>query len=164
METYRVKLQAKKISSANCSNDETPGHEQSNMFMARFETNTDGQQEKSKSKISLSADLPIIKNLVKELTGSGWVMEIDRYTLIFEKEEARLFYSRRSGSLQLYWVGYGHQQIQAPLEQFNGVQDIILWMDTLYQIELQSPEPDPEEEVYALADLDPAEIIARIFE
>ena len=132
--------------------------------MARLQTNPIGLQEKSKSKISLNGDLPIIKKLIIELTGLGWEMESDKFTLIFEKEEARLFYSRRSGSLQLYWVGYGHQQIQAPLEQFNGVQDIILWMDMLYRIELQSAEPDPEEEVYVLADLDSLEIIARIFE
>jgi hypothetical protein len=132
--------------------------------MARLQTNPTGLQEKSKSKISLNGDHPIIKKLIIELTGLGWEMESDKFTLIFEKEEARLFYSRRSGSLQLYWVGYGHQQIQAPLEQFNGVQDIILWMDMLYKIELQSAEPDPEEEVYVLADLDSLEIIARIFE
>ena len=126
--------------------------------------NISGPQEKSKSKISLSCDLPIIKDLVIVLDQTGWEMEYDKFTLIFEKEEARLFYSRRSGSLQLYWVGYGHQKIEAPLEQFNQVEDIILWMDMLYQVELQSPAPDSEEEVYVLADLDPSDIINRIFE
>ena len=126
--------------------------------------NPNTPQEKSKREISLSADFQIIKDLVIVLKESGWSQIADKFTLIFEKEEARLFYSRRSGSLQLYWTGYGHQQIQAPLEQFKEVQDIILWMNLLYQIELQSPESDPEEETYVLADLDPSDIINRIFE
>jgi len=76
-----------------------------------------------------------------------------------------LFYSRRTNSLQLYWIGYGHQQIQAPLDQFNRVEDIVLWMDLLNHVELETPAPDTEdEEEDELADLDPAEIIDRIFE
>jgi hypothetical protein len=146
-------------------NDETPEHEQGNMFMARIRTqDLNGSKETSKSKISLNCDLPIIKDLVIVMAETGWSQVADKFTLIFEKEEARLFYSRRSNSLQLYWVGYGHQQIQAPLDQFNGVEDIILWMDLLYQIELQTPAPDPEDEPYVLADLDPSDIINRIFE
>ena len=95
---------------------------------------------------------------------SGWNQISDKFTIIFEKEEARLFYSRRTNSLQLYWIGYGHQQIQALLDQFNVVEDIILWMGLLNHVELETPAPDLEEEEDELADLDPAEIINRIFE
>jgi hypothetical protein len=126
--------------------------------------NPNTPQEKSKRELSLSRDFQIIRDLVIVMRESGWNQISDKFTIIFEKEEARLFYSRRSGSLQLYWVRYGHQQITAPLEQFKRVEDIIQWMDMLYQIELQSLEPDQEEETYVLADLDPLEIIARIFE
>ena len=112
----------------------------------------------------MNADFQIIKDLVIVMRESGWNQISDKFTIIFEKEEARLFYSRRTHSLQLYWIGYGHQQIQAPLDQFNGVEDIVLWMDLLNHVELQSPEPDVEEEEDELADLDPSEIIDRIFE
>ena len=98
---------------------------------------------------------------MKEL---GWNQISDKFTIIFEKEEARLFYSRRTNSLQLYWIGYGHQQITAPLDQFNQVEDIILWMELLNQVELVVPAPDMEEDEDEMADLDPAEIIDRIFE
>ena len=127
--------------------------------------NPNTPQEKSLSKISLSADFQIIKDLVIVMKESGWSQVSDKFTLIFEKEEARLFYSRRTNSLQLYWVGYGHQQIQAPLDQFKDVQEIILWMDLLNQIELEVPAPDPDdEEEDELADLDPSDIINRIFD
>ena len=121
-------------------------------------------QEKSNRDISLSRDFQIIKDLVIVMKESGWNQISDKFTIIFEKEEARLFYSRRTNCLQLYWIGYGHQQITAPLDQFNHVEDIVLWMDLLYTVELQSPEPDPEEETYVLSDLDPSDIINRIFE
>ena len=126
--------------------------------------NPNTPQEKSNRDISLSRDFQIIKDLVIVMRESGWNQISDKFTIIFKKEEARLFYSRRTNSLQLYWVGYGHQQIQAPLDQFNGVEDIILWMELLNQVELETPAPDPEEEEDELADLDPAEIINRIFE
>lgn len=126
--------------------------------------NPNTPQEKSIREISLSRDFQIIKDLVIVLKQSGWNQISDKFTIIFDKEEARLFYSRRTHSLQLYWAGYGHQQIQAPLDQFNQVEDIILWMDLLNHVELETPAPDTEEEVDELADLDPSDIIDRIFE
>ena len=127
--------------------------------------NPNTPQEKCKRDISLSRDFQIIKDLVVVMRESGWNQISDKFTIIFEKEEARLFYSRRTNSLQLYWVGYGHQQITAPLDQFNVVEDIILWMDLLNQVELETPAPDTDdEEEDELADLDPSDIINRIFE
>ena len=126
--------------------------------------NPNTPQEKSNRDISLSRDFQIIKDLVIVMKESGWNQISDKFTIIFEKEEARLFYSRRTNSLQLYWIGYGHQQITAPLDQFNQVEDIILWMELLNQVELVVPAPDMEEDEDEMADLDPAEIIDRIFE
>ena len=122
-------------------------------------------QGKSQSKISLNADFQIVKDLVIVLKELEWSQVSDKFTLIFGKEEARLFYSRRTGTLQLYWVGYGHQTIQAPLEQFKRVEDILLWIELLKEVEITEPEPEEEEEEEdELADLDPSDIIDRIFE
>ena len=111
-----------------------------------------------------------MKELMGVLSESGWTVELETTSLLFKKGEARLIYLRRANVLQIYWAGYGAQAIEAPLSDFAAAEDIMLWTELLYKVELVEPkrfaedydeDDEPEEEVSP--DLNPIDIINSIF-
>ena len=127
-------------------------------------------KEKCKRRIPLQTDSFVMKELMGVLSESGWTVELETTSLLFKKGEARLIYLRRANVLQIYWAGYGAQAIEAPLSDFAAAEDIMLWTELLYKVELIEPkrfaedydeDDEPEEDVSP--DLNPIDIINSIF-
>jgi hypothetical protein len=62
--------------------------------------------------------------------------------------------------LQIYWMGYGSQAIEADVFSFDSPETIVKWSEQLNDMELIAPQIDPDD----LEDLDSLDIIDRIFD
>ena len=72
-------------------------------------------------------------------------------------------YSRRSGFLQIYWNGFGHQTIQTSISDWKEAKDIVQWTSRLNEMELIQIYHEDEEEDYDLEGADPLALIDSIF-
>lgn len=115
-----------------------------------------------KKKIALQLDLPIIKELVLLMNKAGWELDPDPFYLLWKLEERRLMYSRRSGFLQIYWNGFGHQTIQTSLSDWAEAKDIVKWTTRLEDMELIQIYHEDEEE-FDFEESDSLSIINSIF-
>jgi len=118
-----------------------------------------------KKRLALQGDLPIVKELVILLHDLGWELVPDPLYLLWKNEERRVMYSRRSGFIQIYWNGFGHQTIQTPLSDWKEAQDIVEWTFKLNDIELIEIHHEEEEvgEEFDLEELDTFALIDSIF-
>jgi hypothetical protein len=114
----------------------------------------------SKSTIPLEFDPLIIQALTVKMQELGWTFEPDQHTILYTKGERCLIYLRRMKLLQIYWMGYGTQAIEADVFSFESVEAIVKWSQQLNDMELISPVIDLDD----IEDLDPMDIINRIFD
>jgi hypothetical protein len=112
-----------------------------------------------KKRVALELDPTIVKELVFLLNKAGWEMILDPLYLIWKCQERRLMYSRRSGFLQIYWNGFGHQTIQTSLSDWTTAKDIVEWTSLLNNIELIELKHEDEEDEN---DLEASETLALI--
>lgn len=115
-----------------------------------------------KKRIALELDLPIVKELVLLLHKAGWEMDPDPLYLLWRNEDRRLMYSRRSGFLQIYWNGFGHQTIQTSLSDWEEAKEIVKWTKKLNDIELIEVFHEDEEE-FDMEESDTLALIDSIF-
>jgi hypothetical protein len=114
----------------------------------------------AKSTIPLEFDPQIIQALTIKMQELGWAFEPEQHTILFTKGERCLIYLRRMKLLQIYWMGYGTQAIEADVFSFESVEAIVKWSKQLNDMELIAPVIDLDD----LEDLDPMDIINRIFD
>jgi hypothetical protein len=114
----------------------------------------------SKSTLPLKFDPQIVQDLTVKMLELGWNFEPDQHTILFTKGERCLIYLRRMKLLQIYWMGYGTQAIEADLFSFDSPETIVKWSEQLNDQELIAPVIDLDD----LEDLDPMDIIDRIFD
>jgi hypothetical protein len=114
----------------------------------------------SKSTFPLEFDPQIIQALTVKMQELGWTFEPEQHTILYTKGERCLIYLRRMKLLQIYWMGYGTQAIEADVFSFESVETIVKWSEQLNDMELITPVIDLDD----LEDLDPMDIINRIFD
>jgi hypothetical protein len=114
----------------------------------------------SKSTTPLKFDPQIIQDLTVKMQELDWTFEPDQHTILYTKGERCLIYLRRMKLLQIYWIGYGTQAIEADVFSFQSVEAIVNWSEQLNDIELIAPVIDSDD----LEDLDSLDIIDRIFD
>lgn len=114
----------------------------------------------SKSTFPLKFDPQIIQDLTVKMLELGWSFEPEQHTILFTKGERCLIYLRRMKLLQIYWMGYGTQAIEADVFSFDSAETIVKWSEQLNDMELIAPVIDLDD----LEDLDPSDIINRIFD
>ena len=114
----------------------------------------------SKSTSPLKFDPQVIQDLTIMLQELGWGFEPDQHTILYNKGERCLMYLRRMKLVQIYWMGYGTQAIEADVFAFESAEAIVTWSKQLNDQELIAPVIDLDD----LEDLDPMDIINRIFD
>ena len=85
---------------------------------------------------------PVIKSLVNKLHSTGCKIENQTGGIIFRfPEHWVMYYSKTSGLIQTYYLGYGHCAQICPLQDFRNSDHIILWQEKNKSIEL-TPQPE----------------------
>jgi hypothetical protein len=84
---------------------------------------------RAKSELALSETRGIQAELIQKCLENGWAFTNSEFTFVLKSpQEFVIFYSRRSGLLQNYYLGGGTHTMEKHIDDFQNLADLLLWI------------------------------------